>query len=132
MRKIIFRAWNIDKKIMINNPVAYWDNECINSAFDVSENSCKEELIFMQYTGLKDKHGIMIWENDILKSAGGNVKVEWYFNRWIFRNANGRKEEILREYRYFFEVIGNIYQDENRSEERRVGKECRSRWSPYH
>ena len=21
---------------------------------------------------------------------------------------------------------------ENRSEERRVGKECRSRWSPYH
>src|SRR2546430_4353957 len=26
-----------------------------------------------------------------------------------------------------------IYQDEDsRSEERRVGKECRSRWSPYH
>ena len=23
-------------------------------------------------------------------------------------------------------------QAENRSEERRVGKECRSRWSPYH
>ena len=22
--------------------------------------------------------------------------------------------------------------DERRSEERRVGKECRSRWSPYH
>src|ERR1051325_11258290 len=25
-----------------------------------------------------------------------------------------------------------IITDENRSEERRVGKECRSRWSPYH
>ena len=25
-----------------------------------------------------------------------------------------------------------IFEDENRSEERRVGKECRSRWSPYH
>ena len=25
-----------------------------------------------------------------------------------------------------------LTQDENRSEERRVGKECRSRWSPYH
>ena len=24
------------------------------------------------------------------------------------------------------------YSDEWRSEERRVGKECRSRWSPYH
>src|SRR5256885_7777670 len=25
-----------------------------------------------------------------------------------------------------------FYDDELRSEERRVGKECRSRWSPYH
>ena len=25
-----------------------------------------------------------------------------------------------------------ILQDAERSEERRVGKECRSRWSPYH
>ena len=24
------------------------------------------------------------------------------------------------------------YRDKMRSEERRVGKECRSRWSPYH
>ena len=27
--------------------------------------------------------------------------------------------------------IGRVFQDP-RSEERRVGKECRSRWSPYH
>ena len=25
-----------------------------------------------------------------------------------------------------------IFEDGDRSEERRVGKECRSRWSPYH
>ena len=25
-----------------------------------------------------------------------------------------------------------LFGDEDRSEERRVGKECRSRWSPYH
>ena len=28
-----------------------------------------------------------------------------------------------------YEVTGTVY---TRSEERRVGKECRSRWSPYH
>src|SRR2546430_16072929 len=28
--------------------------------------------------------------------------------------------------------IWNVPQDGTRSEERRVGKECRSRWSPYH
>ena len=27
---------------------------------------------------------------------------------------------------------GLNYEDNARSEERRVGKECRSRWSPYH
>src|SRR3712207_9048642 len=30
------------------------------------------------------------------------------------------------------EVLAERYKDINRSEERRVGKECRSRWSPYH
>ena len=29
-------------------------------------------------------------------------------------------------------LIGAILQEARRSEERRVGKECRSRWSPYH
>ena len=32
-----------------------------------------------------------------------------------------------------FEIsINDITQEKERSEERRVGKECRSRWSPYH
>ena len=29
-------------------------------------------------------------------------------------------------------IVGLVLADGNRSEERRVGKECRSRWSPYH
>ena len=29
-------------------------------------------------------------------------------------------------------VIVSLTNDDRRSEERRVGKECRSRWSPYH
>src|SRR2546430_15271631 len=28
--------------------------------------------------------------------------------------------------------VGRVHHDAARSEERRVGKECRSRWSPYH
>ena len=31
-------------------------------------------------------------------------------------------------YKHLIEIINESY----RSEERRVGKECRSRWSPYH
>src|SRR5256884_3414287 len=29
-------------------------------------------------------------------------------------------------------ILARADEDEKRSEERRVGKECRSRWSPYH
>ena len=39
-------------------------------------------------------------------------------------NVNSMYMDVLKE-------IGNIGAG-NRSEERRVGKECRSRWSPYH
>ena len=41
--------------------------------------------------------------------------------------------------RYFLEIdLGSLkiircgFDQKQRSEERRVGKECRSRWSPYH
>src|SRR5258707_4826225 len=39
-------------------------------------------------------------------------------------------EALAEHYKAHPAVIG--WQIDNRSEERRVGKECRSRWSPYH
>ena len=32
----------------------------------------------------------------------------------------------------YSEVLSYVIRHQDRSEERRVGKECRSRWSPYH
>ena len=32
----------------------------------------------------------------------------------------------------FYAIIDTTNKPKKRSEERRVGKECRSRWSPYH
>ena len=43
------------------------------------------------------------------------------------KNHLGDKDEYLPTNHGFDEFFGNL-----RSEERRVGKECRSRWSPYH
>ena len=40
-------------------------------------------------------------------------------------------KEVLKKGDYK-DLLTDIYVDESRSEERRVGKECRSRWSPYH
>src|SRR5690242_21187560 len=41
--------------------------------------------------------------------------------------ANSFEQPVARGFR-----VGHGFQGGERSEERRVGKECRSRWSPYH
>ena len=50
-------------------------------------------------------------------------------NQWITEEI---KEEIFEE--IIVENFPNVGKEiaTQRSEERRVGKECRSRWSPYH
>ena len=46
-------------------------------------------------------------------------------------NYNNPEEQVRVE--IFLKLIFDYnYKSEHRSEERRVGKECRSRWSPYH
>ena len=47
--------------------------------------------------------------------------------------ASGTHEELLRDEPRYSEILSQQSTEEIvRSEERRVGKECRSRWSPYH
>ena len=47
---------------------------------------------------------------------------------------SGEKEPLLMVHglTYSSHEFDVNYEDTTRSEERRVGKECRSRWSPYH
>ena len=54
-------------------------------------------------------------------------------------DGNDQYLEVKGEFSYFVEdpytdekIERSPLEDEVRSEERRVGKECRSRWSPYH
>ena len=57
-------------------------------------------------------------------------------NVWVFSDAANRLEEVMGGAKELGEkVICFVMNAEDalcRSEERRVGKECRSRWSPYH
>ena len=49
---------------------------------------------------------------------------------FMFSNKLEAKEDMPQIFYYYFSGVGGLIYF--RSEERRVGKECRSRWSPYH
>ena len=58
------------------------------------------------------------------------ARVYTYREQQRLTNASGFFFE--RNDRLFLVTSRHVMFDEPRSEERRVGKECRSRWSPYH
>ena len=60
------------------------------------------------------------------------VDKTWGYELWIYNNIEycGKLLVFTKE-RNRFSMHYHLIKKE-RSEERRVGKECRSRWSPYH
>ena len=55
---------------------------------------------------------------------------DFIMEKYVYNNYNGLWYELQGDYYIPCLVLGEA--DPLRSEERRVGKECRSRWSPYH
>ena len=67
--------------------------------------------------------------NEVMYKASPSDKAEEKIRKYISRLEHAH--ELSKKNEHSLELLKKFYYDK-RSEERRVGKECRSRWSPYH
>ena len=133
-----FRAYHIEQGKMINieNSLSFssdgdiWINENKQMPLNVFSGWASKDFKLMQYTGLKDKNGISIYEGDVCRCYGGVQAFGQYEYSGIYEvKYTGNSFDMVKNncgYGWglsgvidIIEIIGNIYENPELLKEKR-------------
>ena len=124
--RLKYRAWYSEKMYELTKIDLWGDPEqatCDLSSLEFDEEELYDiylyEVELMQSTGLKDKHGLEIYEGDIVKHHNDIVSTVFYSTShcaYLLQDINGNRNKCqfdkLGNYSsLWIEVIGNIYEN---------------------
>lgn len=115
-REIKFRAWDGKKMLNTASDADKWTkDESWGNDWQIFFELLEEMstyLELMQYTGLKDKNGVEIFEGDIFRDENGRVwPVEWSTEYAAFIVGNGADALFSNWIDLSTEIVGNIYEN---------------------